>query len=139
VNSVDSHFDSNPRLDSDLRNRELHGMRPALVLALNATAQASAVNRTHRVVRERAKLIQARRNQARSLWLPMTICSAMIIIFCSAVWSVLDEYELVPVGVPDSKYQIFVLLLWFFPVSASLLGLVWFRRSRNRPEEGVTE
>jgi hypothetical protein len=63
----------------------------------------------------------------------------MIIIFCSAVWSVLDEYELVPVGVPDSKYQIFVLLLWFFPVSASLLGLVWFRRSRNRPEEGVAE
>jgi hypothetical protein len=143
VNSLDSHSgsnaNSNPRLDSTRRDHELNELRPALVLALNATAQASAVNRTHRVVRERAKLIQARRNQVRSLWLPMTICSAMIVIFCSAVWSVLDEYELVPVGVPDSRYQIFVLLLWFFPVSASLLGLVWFRRSRNRPGEGVAE
>ena len=139
MNSLDSHSGSNARLDSALRNQELNGVRPALVLALNATAQASTVNRTHRVVRERARLIQARRNQVRSLWLPMTICSALIVIFCSAVWSVLDEYELVPVGVPDSRYQIFVLLLWFFPVSASLLGMVWFRRSRNRPGEGVAE
>ena len=110
-----------------------HHARPLI----QATAQAAMVNRTHRVIRERAKLIQARRSKVRSLWIPMAVCSALIIIFCSAIWSVLDEYELVPTGVPDSRYQIFVLLLWFFPVSASLLAMVWFRRSRNQSEEGA--
>jgi hypothetical protein len=106
---------------------------------INATAQASRVNRTHRVVRERAKLIQARRNRVRSLWIPMIVCSALMVIFCSAIWNVLDEYELVPIGIPDSRYQIFVLLLWFFPVSATLLGMVWFRRSRSHVEEEAAQ
>ena len=110
-----------------------HTARPLI----QATAKAAMVNRTHRVIRERAKLIQARRSKVRSLWIPMAVCSALIVIFCSAIWSVLDEYELVPTGVPDSRYQIFVLLLWFFPVSASLLAMVWFRRTRNQSEEGA--
>lgn len=112
---------------------------PTIPPAINAAAQASRVNRTHRVVRERAKLIQARRSRVRSLWIPMTVCSALMVIFCSAIWSVLDEYELAPIGIPDSRYQIFVLLLWFFPVSASLLGMVWFRRSRNHLEEEAAQ
>ena len=104
----------------------------------NATAGAHLVNRTHRVVRERAKLLQARRSKVRSLWIPLAVSSALIVIFCSAIWSVMDEYEPAPTGVPDSRYQIFILLLWFFPVSASLLGMVWFSRSRGRAEEEAT-
>ena len=103
--------------------------------AINATAKAAMVNRTHRVIRERAKVMQARRSKVRSLWIPMAVCSSMLVIFCSAIWSMLDDYEIVPNGVPDSRYQIYVLLLWFFPVSASLLAMVWFRRSRNSSEE----
>jgi hypothetical protein len=105
--------------------------------AINAAAKAAMVNRTHRVIRERAKVMQARRSKLRSLWIPMTVCSALTVIFCYAIWSVLDEYEIVPTGVPDPRYQIFVLLLWFFPVSASLLAMVWFRRSRSHSEDTV--
>jgi len=107
--------------------------------SLNTTAHALRVNRTHRVVRERAKSMQARRMKARSLWIPMMVCASLIVIFCSAVWVVLDEYELVPTGVPDSSNQMFVLLLWFLPVSASLLAMVWFRRHRNRSSEELAQ
>ena len=115
--------------------RDLLNQDSSTKSAINATAKAAMVNRTHRVVRERAKVMQARRSKVRSLWIPLAVCSALIVIFCSAVWSVLDDYELLPTGVPDSRYQIFVLLLWFFPVSASLLAMVWFRRSKNRSGE----
>ena len=106
---------------------------------MNATAKAFMVNRTHRVIRERAKAIQAQRSRARSLWIPMIVCSALILIFVSAVWSVLDEYDLTPTGVPDASNQLFVLLLWFFPVSAALLAMVWFRRARSRSDEGAAQ
>jgi hypothetical protein len=104
----------------------------------NAVADASRVNRTHRVIRERAKTLKARRSRIRSLWIPLTVSSALLLIFCTAIWNVMDEYELVPTGIPDSRYQIFVLMLWFFPVSACLLGMVWYSRSRSRSEEDAT-
>jgi hypothetical protein len=106
--------------------------------ASSAVASASRVNRTHRVIRERAKNLKARRSKIRSLWIPLAVSSALLLIFCTAIWNVLDEYELVPTGIPDSRYQIFVLMLWFFPVSACLLGMVWYSRSRSRSEEDAS-
>jgi len=99
---------------------------------LNGSARASTVNRTHRVVRERAKMIQAHRSRVRSLWIPLTVCSALLLIICSAVWTGLDGYELTQVGIPDSSDQFLVLLLWFLPVSMALLITVLFRRMRRR-------
>jgi hypothetical protein len=99
---------------------------------MDTTARSLMVNRTHRVVRERAQTIAARRNRERSLWVPMAVCSALVLIICTAVWSVLDQYEITPTGVPDSSDQFLVLLLWFFPVSMALLAMVWFRRTRKR-------
>jgi hypothetical protein len=99
---------------------------------LNVAARASMVNRTHRVVRERAKKVQAYRSRVRSLWIPLTLCSAFLLMICSAVWTVLDGYELMPIGVPDSSDQFLILLLWFFPVSMALLLTVLFRRMRSR-------
>lgn len=107
--------------------------------SMNSAANASMVNRTHRVVRARAKVMKARRSRARSLWIPMIVCSALLMILCSAVWSVLDQYELVPTGVPDSSDQLVVLLLWFFPVTAALMAMVWFRRSRTQAEDEATQ
>jgi hypothetical protein len=117
--------------DKLISNSEVRSATPSM----NAVASASMVNRTHRVVRERAKAIKARRSRARSLWIPMLVCSALLVILCSAVWSVLDQYELVPTGVPDSSNQLMVLLLWFFPVSATLLAMVGFRRMRAQTED----
>lgn len=112
--------------DSDVRSA---------IARVNAVAGASMVNRTHRVVRERAKAMKTRQNRARSLWIPLLVCSALLVILCSAVWSVLDEYELVPTGVPDSSNQLMILLLWFLPVTATVLGMVWFRRMRAEAED----
>lgn len=104
---------------------------------MNVAAKASMVNRTHRVVRERAKMLQARRSRLRSLWIPLTICSALLLMICSAVWTVLDGYELTPIGVPDSSDQFLILFLWFFPVSMALLVMVWFRRTRKHSGEAM--
>jgi len=100
--------------------------------SVNTAARASAVNRTHRVVRERAKIMAARRSRVRSLWIPLTICSAFLLMICYAVWTVLDGYELTQIGVPDSSDQFLILFLWFFPLSMALLVMVWFRRTRGR-------
>ncbi|RSL17732.1 hypothetical protein EDE15_3275 [Edaphobacter aggregans] len=114
-----------PEVDTGLFMRgELPGM--------DSAARSSIVNRTHRVVRERATKMAARRNRARSLWVPMAVCSALVVMICTAGWSVLDEYDAAPTGVPDSSDQFLVLALWFFPVSMALLAMVWFRRTRNR-------
>lgn len=102
---------------------------------VHSTASASMVNRTHRVVRERAKAMDARRNRVRSLWIPMMVCSALLVIVCSAAWIALDGYEMTPNGMPDSSNQLMVLLLWFFPVSATVLGMVWFRRTRAQADD----
>ncbi len=99
---------------------------------LDTSARASVVNRTHRVVRERAKSLAARRTRARSLWIPLGVCSSLLVIICTAVWSALDGYDVTPTGVPDASNQFLVLCLWFFPVSMALLAVVLFRRARKR-------
>ena len=103
---------------------------------LNVSAHAMLVNRTHRVVRERARQMSSRRNRIRSLLAPLAISAAMLVILVTAVWSLLDGYDLTPTGVLDSSYQFLVLLLWFLPVSGVLLGMVWFTRMRGRRAGG---
>ena len=104
---------------------------------MNGPARSMAVNRTHRVVRERAQSIAARRSRIRSLWIPLAVCSALVLIACTTVWSLLDQYEVTPNGLPDASNQFLVLGLWFFPVSMALLALVLFRRARRRAEEEI--
>jgi len=98
----------------------------------NVSARASVVNRTHRVVRERAKTIAARRSRVRSLWIPLAVCSSLLIIISTAVWSALDQYDVTPSGVPDASNQFLVLCLWFLPVSLVMLAVVLFQRARKR-------
>ncbi len=98
----------------------------------NAMARASVVNRTHRVVRERAKTMAARQSKVRSLWIPLAVCSSLLVIICTALWSALDAYDATPNGVPDASNQFLVLCLWFLPVSMALLAVVLFQRARKR-------
>jgi hypothetical protein len=104
--------------------------------SLKVGARTSLVNRTHRVVRERAKQMSARRTRMRSLWAPLAVCASMLVILVTAVWTLLDEYELTPTGMPDASDQYMVLLLWFLPASAALLAMVWFRRAQSRRSRG---
>jgi len=103
-------------------------------MPLHVAARASVVNRTHRVVRERATVMAARRSRVRSLWIPIAVSSALLVIICTAVWSVLNQYDLNPNGIPDASNQLFVLLLWLLPVSMALLAVVLFRRIRNHED-----
>jgi hypothetical protein len=117
-------FDS--PLESDFENAPGPG-----VMLQGSGASSARVNRTHRVVRERAKTLKARRSKIRSLWLPLSIFSSLLVGICVAVWSVLDQYDLTPTGTPVASYQMLVLVLWSVPVSAALLAVVWFRQSRT--------
>ena len=60
------------------------------------------------------------------------IVASLLVILVTAVWSLLDQYELNPTGMPDASDQYMVLGLWFLPVSVGLLGMVWFTRTRGR-------
>jgi hypothetical protein len=117
----------------DTKNPQDSGSVARAVLAdRSAPARASVVNRTHRVVRERAKSMAARRSRFRSLWIPLAICSSLLIIICTAVWTALDAYDVTPSGVPDASNQFLVLCLWFLPVSMALLAVALFQRARKR-------
>jgi hypothetical protein len=113
--------------------REGEGSFPRVEMnSLDVAARGSLVNRTHRVVRERAREMSSRRDRIRSLMVPLAVCASMVVILVTAVWNLFDEYELNPTGVLDSSDQFMVLLLWFLPVSVALLGMVWFTRFRSR-------
>jgi protein-S-isoprenylcysteine O-methyltransferase Ste14 len=137
-------------MNSEQRNAELkrrlelpveEGTMEASAAGMTAGASAAMVNRTHRVVRERAKTMRARRSLVRSLWLPLAVFSGILIVICTAVWTVLDEYEIAPTGIPDASQQMFVLLAWCLPMSAILLAVVWFRRANaeNGTENGRSQ
>jgi hypothetical protein len=85
-------------------------------------ARAAVVNRTHRVVRDEALTMRAQRSKSRSLWVPLTIFSVLL----------LDGYDITPNGIPDASDQMMLLLLWSLPVTTLVLGMVWLRRGRSR-------
>jgi hypothetical protein len=105
---------------------------------LNGAARAQVVNRTHRVVREQALEMRELRSRKRSLWVPVIICSSMLLVICYAVWGMMDGYDLTPTGIPDASDQMMILLLWSLPLTAFVLGLVWIRHGRNRANREVT-
>lgn len=111
---------------------ELDRVTVASLASLQLGARATLVNRTHRVVRERAGQMSARRSKVRSLWIPLAVCGSLLVILVTAVWSMLDQYELNPTGMPDASDQFAVLLLWFLPVSGALLAMVLLRRAHSK-------
>lgn len=98
---------------------------------MQTPARSAMVNRAHRVIRERARTIQERRSRVRSLWIPLLLFSILLIGVCFAVWSVLEEYEFASAGSQVAGYQFVVPFLWSIPVSAALLAVVWFRKTRG--------
>ncbi len=97
-------------------------------------ARGVVVNRTHRVVREQALTMREQKSKSRSLWVPLTISSILMVMICYAIWGMLDGYDLTPNGIPDASDQLMILLLWSLPVTAAILGMVWFKRARTRSD-----
>lgn len=100
-------------------------------------ARATVVNRTHRVVREQALVMREQKQKRRSLWVPVGIASVLLPVLCYAAWLILDGYDITPTGIPDATEQMFVLVLWFLPVSLFMLVLVWFKRGRDRASQNA--
>jgi hypothetical protein len=105
-------------------------------------ARACVVNRTHRVVRERATVMQQRRSRARGLMLPLIICSSLLILLAVVVWGglYLEAAEAVQADVSaltatDINNHIVVALLWFVPLSVALLAAVSIRHSRHNSND----
>jgi hypothetical protein len=135
-----------PQFESQVEDSEILA-RTALG-NMDAAARAGVVNRTHRVVRERAKVMQERRSHVRSLMVPLIICSLFLILGFIAVWSGLYQYQAAEaaeavqadvsaLAATDANNQFLVVLLWFVPVSLALLAAIWFRRVRNDSRETV--
>jgi hypothetical protein len=142
--SVDRQLDS--KVDSQGTDAEVFAR--AAMGDVRTAARAGVVNRTHRVVRQRAKVMQARRSQVRSLMVPLIICSVLLILTCFAVWSGLYQYQaseaaeavqadVAALAASDANDQFLVVLLWFVPVSMALLGTIWFRRTHNSSEREI--
>ena len=106
---------------------------------LQGGARAQVVNRTHRVVREQALTMREHRSRKRSLWAPIIISSSLLLVICYAAWGMMDGYDITPTGIPDAGDQMMILLLWSLPVTAVLLGLLWFHRGRGRTNGEVTQ
>ena len=81
----------------------------------------------------------------RSLTVPLVICSALLLMLSYAVWTVLtgsaaafgseieeEAGKLLSGQVMDTGGPVYVLFLWFLPVSAVALGTVMIRRARGR-------
>ena len=97
-------------------------------------ARGRVVNRTHRVVREQALTMREQRSKSRSLWVPLAISSLLLVVILYAIWGVLDGYDLTPNGIPDASDQLMVFMAWSLPVTAAVVGLVWFKRARTRAD-----
>ncbi len=103
-----------------------------------AVAPAALVNRTHRVIRERALNLQARRKTLRTLAIPLVVSAGFLVAIVFAIWSALDEFDLQAAGIsadaPDATPHIFVLLMWCLPITFAVLAVILFRRNRSENE-----
>lgn len=106
-------------------------LSPSSVDLTTCAARASVVNRTHRVVRERAQSQSDWQRRLKSLWIPLAVCCALLIVLAFAGWTILAQNDLTPTDVPDASAQMLVFFLWFLPVSGALLAAVWFRKSQT--------
>ena len=133
----------NSLIDSHFQSNETTTFARTALRGLPVTARSGVVNRTHRVVRERAKVMQQKRNRDRSLMAPLIVCSVLLILSALAVWTGLYQYQTVETvqsdvaALADANNHLLVAILWFVPVSVALLVAVWVRRSRNGADDEV--
>lgn len=100
-------------------------------------ARAAVVNRTHRVVRQRALAMQKRKRAERDLLVPCLVCSVVLLLIAAAVWTLADEgmtgwegtlwHRIAEVG-GDAGSTISIVLVWFLPLSVLTAAAVMLRK-----------
>jgi len=127
----------NPIIDESFEPSDSGILVRSALRSMPVTARNGVVNRTHRVVRERARVLQAKRSRDRSLMLPLIVCSILLILSAFAVWSGLYQAQTVEAmeadvaALADVNNHLFVVFLWFVPVSLAVLATIYVRRSRS--------
>lgn len=137
----------NSIIDSHFQSKDSTKFARTALQSIPVAARAGVVNRTHRVVRERAKVMQQKRSRDRSLMVPLIVCSILLILSVLAVWTGLYQYQEAVetaeavqsdvAALADANNHLLVAILWFVPVSVALLVTVWVRRSRNNSDDEV--
>ena len=134
----------NPATDPQFKPSDSGGFARSALRNVPVAARAGVVNRTHRVVRERAKVMQERRSRDRSLMAPLLLCSVLLILAALAVCTGLYEYQVAEAAeavqsdvtaLADANNHFLVVLLWFVPVSVALLATIWVRRSQKNSDD----
>jgi hypothetical protein len=137
----------NPQFEADSQAVDTTILAGSAMNGVDALARGGVVNRTHRVVRERAQVMQARRSHVRSLTVPLILCGVMLILTVVAVWSGLYQYQateaaevvqadVAALAASDANNHFLVLLLWFVPASLALLAAIWLRRAHKGRGDG---
>jgi len=128
----------NRQMDRGISEMDAQYVRQATRVSIGTRSAAAAamVNRTHRVVHERAKNLQERRTKMRSLYIPLAVSGGLLAVIVCAIWTVLAEYELAPTGLPDANQQMLVLMMWCLPVTTLVLFIVWLRRGSTKADNG---
>jgi predicted nucleic acid-binding Zn ribbon protein len=113
----------------------------AAVRSIPVSARGTVVNRTHRVVRERARVLSERKSRVRSLMLPMVLCGVLLTLTILAVWTGLYQYQgameadVAALAAVELNNHALVALLWFVPVTLGVLVTMWMRRARGGAED----
>jgi len=135
----------NPVTDPEFQLNSSDSFVRGALRAVPVAARSGVVNRTHRVVRERAKVMQEKRSRDRSLMLPLGLCCGLLILTILGVWTGLYEYQaaenvqgdVAAWAAIEATNHFLVVMLWFVPVSIVLMVTVWVRRSRNADDEAL--
>ena len=126
----------NPGMDEIDEQILRQGARRAAA-GMNTAASAAMVNRTHRVIRERAGKMRAQRSTMRSLWIPLGVSTALLVALACSLWTAFEDFEGSSAGLPNTSGMV-VFLVWSVPISAMILAVVWYRRANSGSEnEGV--
>jgi hypothetical protein len=73
--------------------------------------------------------------------LPLIVCSILLILSAFAVWSglyqaqTLEAMQADVAALADVNNHLFVVFLWFVPVSLAVLATIYVRRSRSFDDE----
>jgi hypothetical protein len=102
---------------------------------IGSAASHSVVGRTQRLVRERATENQSQRRKLRALWIPLLVCSAMIIMIAHSAWTLVEQWSTQFAGtdiLSVTSTPLLLLTLWFVPLTMGVVVMILFSRGRSR-------
>jgi len=103
---------------------------------MDVGASHTVVGRTQRLMRERVRSNEMQKRSLRSLWLPLLVCSAMVMMIAHSAWALVEQWNVLiedsAESFPANSTPLLILTLWFMPLTMGVLVMLWFQRGRKR-------